>query len=162
MKRRDFAQFYEKHVGRIYKFVFFRVGGHREKAEDLTQDIFTKALDAFERYDPKISESAWIYTIARNHIINVAAKERPQIDIEDVEHKLSNDWEGLAERIYDESRVIEAVRILPKDESDLVRLKYLEGWKYKEIAEMTNKSSGALRVQMSRILKKLRKNMKQK
>lgn len=162
MKRKDFAGFYDKHVARIYKFVFFRVGGDKHKAEDLTQDIFVKALDAFDRYDPSVSESAWIYTIARNHIINTAAKERPQVDIEDVGHRLYQDWEGLSERLYDEGRLLEAIQKLPKDEADLVQMKYLEGWKYKEIAAITNKTPGALRVQMSRILKKLRKILKQK
>jgi RNA polymerase sigma-70 factor (ECF subfamily) len=162
MKRGEFTGFYEKHVGRIYKFVYFRVAGNREKAEDLTQDIFMKAFEAFERYDPKISASAWIYTIARNHIINMAAKDRPQTDIEEVEFKVANDWEHLAERSFDEKRLLEALERLPTQEADLVRMKYLEGWKYKEIAEILGRNPGALRVQMSRVLKKLKAILKQK
>jgi len=158
----DFPAFYDKHVGRIYKFVFFRVGGSKEKAEDLTQDIFMKAFEAFDRYDPKISASAWIYTIVRNHIINMASKDRAHTDIDEVEFKIASDGEHLAERAYDEGRVLEALKSLPDDEAELVRMKYLEGWKYREIEEIMSKSSGALRVQMSRILKKLQKILKQK
>ncbi|MBD3251974.1 sigma-70 family RNA polymerase sigma factor [Candidatus Uhrbacteria bacterium] len=162
MKRRDFARFYEKHVDRIYKFVYFRVAGNRERAEDLTQDIFTKALKAFDRYDPKISESAWIYTIARNHIINEAAKTKEMTDLADVEFKLASDWDEHAERSFDRNRVLTAIEDLPPDEADLVRLKYLEGWRYHEMAEITQKTSGALRVQMTRILKKLKEKLKHK
>ncbi|MDL1952556.1 RNA polymerase sigma factor [Candidatus Uhrbacteria bacterium UHB] len=164
MKRKEFARFYDKHFKRIYTFVYFRVGGHREKAEDYTQDIFLKALDAFDRYDPAISESAWIFTIARNHIINQAAKERPQTDLEAVENTIwdTEDWGANMEIAYDEKRLLAAIQMLPKDEADLIRLKYLEGWKFKDISELTDSTPGSLRVKAMRTLKKLKKALKQK
>jgi RNA polymerase sigma-70 factor (ECF subfamily) len=161
MDHRDFTQFYNKHVRRIYKFVYFRVGGNKEAAEDATQEIFTKAFAAFERYDPDVSESAWIYTIARNHVINEAAKKHVHENIENADWKVSSDWENRAARSFDEDRLINALKTLPEEEADLVRMKYLEGWKYREIAQMMKRSSGALRVQMGRILKKLRDVLKQ-
>lgn len=164
MKRREFAKFYDKHFERIYKFVYFRVAGDKEKAEDYTQDIFVKALDAFERYDPSISGSAWIFTIARNHLINQSAKNRAQSGIEEVENSIrfSEDLREILTLQYDEKRLLEAIDALPKDEADLVRMKYLEGWKFKEISELTGSTSGALRVKATRVLKKLRTNLKQK
>jgi RNA polymerase sigma-70 factor (ECF subfamily) len=161
MLHKDFTDFYNKHVRRIYKFVYFRMGGNREKAEDATQEIFTKAFAAFERYDPDVSESAWIYTIARNHVINEAAKERTHESIENADWKMSSDWEDRASRSFDEDRLMNALRALPEEEAELVRMKYLEGWKYREMARMMKRSSGALRVQMGRILKKLRGILKQ-
>ena len=163
-KRQDFAKFYDEHFDKIYKFVYFRVRSHKQHAEDLTHDIFVKALGAFDRYDPTISRSAWIFTIARNHIINAAAKERPLTDIEDIE----NSWfvrEEWGERMvikHDEDRLMQAISELPKDEADLIRLKYLEGWKFDELSEILNAASGTLRVKATRVLKKLRTILKQK
>jgi RNA polymerase sigma-70 factor, ECF subfamily len=164
MDKRGFAQFYDLHFKKIYRFVFFRVGGNREHAEDLTHDIFVKALEAFERYDPSISGSAWIYTIARNHIINQAAKNHPQTDLESVENSLWDlqDWESVMEIRHDEGRLMNALCQLPQEEADLIRMKYLEGWPYEEIAECLGRSSGALRVQSCRVLKKLKGILKQK
>jgi RNA polymerase sigma-70 factor, ECF subfamily len=164
MEKQTFAAFYDLHFRKIYRFVFFRVGGNREHAEDLTHDIFLKALEAFDRYDPSISGSAWIYTIARNHIINQAAKNRPQADLEDVENSLwdTQDWESVMAIRHDEGRLMKALGQIPQDEADLIRMKYLEGWRYEEIAECLGRSSGALRVQSCRILRKLRVILKQK
>jgi RNA polymerase sigma-70 factor (ECF subfamily) len=164
MDKHKFASFYDRHFKKIYRFVFFRVGGNKEHAEDLTHDIFVKALEAFDRYDPNISGSAWIYTIARNHIINQAAKNRPQTDLESVENSLwdSQDWESVMELQHDEGRLMQAMRQLPHDEANLIRMKYLEGWRYDEIAECLGRSSGALRVQSCRVLKKLKGILKQK
>lgn len=164
MDKKHFVSFYDKHFRAIYKFVYFRVGGSRETAEDYTHDVFVKAFEAFERYDPKISGAAWIYTIARNHVINQAAKTRPQVDLEDVQDVLGDDrdWAATMEIRHDEKRLLDAMCRLPKDEADLVRMKYLEGWKFEEIAEVLGRSSGALRVQAGRILKKLKALLKQK
>lgn len=164
MDRNDFVSFYNKYVDKIYKYVFFRVGGSRELAEDLTQDIFTKALDAFDRYDPSISQSAWIYTIARNHIINHAQKQRPQMDMEDAESEISLavDWVSAVELSYERGRLTDALKELPDHEATLVRMKYLEGWKFADLEDVLGTSSGTLRVQATRILKKLRSILKKK
>jgi RNA polymerase sigma-70 factor, ECF subfamily len=164
MDKRTFATFYDLHFKKIYRFVYFRVGGSKELAEDLTQDIFLKAFEAFDRFNPTISRSAWIYTIARNHIINQATKNKPRVALEDIENTLfdAQDWEGVMELNHDAARLVKGLNELPRDESDLIRMKFLEGWKYEEIAELLGRSSGALRVQSCRALKKLRLLLKQK
>jgi len=70
MKKGSFEAFYNKNLDRIYRYVFFRVGRNRDVCEDLVSEIFMKALKHFEKYDPDISESAWIYRIAHNHLAN--------------------------------------------------------------------------------------------
>ncbi len=163
MERRHFPTFYRTHVKRVYRFIFYRVGGRKEVAEDLTQDVFMKALAAFERYDPALSESSWIYTIARNHLINYVQKQRPAVDLETIEN---TDWDKVdwAERMsvsHDEKRLLNAISQLPKEDAEIVRLKYLEGWPYEDIAEKMSKNTGALRVQAHRALKELKKILKQ-
>ncbi|TAL19526.1 sigma-70 family RNA polymerase sigma factor, partial [Patescibacteria group bacterium] len=69
MNPEKFRKFYETHFNKIYRFVLFRVG-NRELAEDLVSEIFVKALKAFPSYDESRSRSSWIFTIARNHLIN--------------------------------------------------------------------------------------------
>jgi len=164
MERRHFTAFYRANVKRVYRFIYFRVGGKKEFAEDLTQDVFLKALQAFETYDPNISQTSWILTIARNHLINQLEKLRPQVALEDVENVLPDplDLSESACLQHDEKRLAKAICALDKDDADLVRLKYLEGWQYGEIAEITGKTSGTLRVQAHRALKNLRKILKHK
>jgi RNA polymerase sigma-70 factor (ECF subfamily) len=158
MEKRHFETFYQRFFGRIYKFVFYRVGGNREWARDLTQDIFLKAFEAFERYDPARGEVAWIYTIARNHISNAYAKVRPTTDLEEVEDhiRVSTDARETSVTRDEEKRLLAAILELPSDDAQLISMKYLEGWSFDELVEILGKKSGALRVQANRAMKKLR------
>lgn len=157
MDKRQFERFYDDYFERIYRFVFYRVAGDRERARDLTQDIFLKAFEAFERYDPAQSSSAWIYTIARNHIINVYAKMRPGMTLEEIEGSLiaSHDPHGEYAFRHEERALYEALKALPIEDARLVQMKYLEGWSFDDLSQPFAKSAGALRVQASRALKKM-------
>lgn len=162
MNKPEFIIFYRAYVTRIYKFVFYRVGGNKELAQDLTQDIFIKAFQAFERYDPAISESSWIYTIARNHLINQHAKQKAQIGLEEIEDESfasHDDRERFTSR-HDEQALLARLNDLPPDESRLIRMKYLEGWSFEDLEHVFQKTSGALRVQAGRILTKLKRLLK--
>jgi RNA polymerase sigma-70 factor (ECF subfamily) len=164
MERRHFTAFYRANIKRVYRYIYFRVGGKKELAEDLTQDVFLKALQAFESYDPAISQTSWILTIARNHLINQLEKMRPQVSLEEVENVLSGSLDLFEDAClrHDEKRLLQAIQTLEEDDASLIRLKYLEGWQYEEIAEITGKTSGTLRVQAHRALKQLKKALKQK
>jgi len=140
------------------------LSGDKQQAEDLTQDVFLKALRAFEDYDPSISQVSWILTIARNHLINYLEKNRQHICLEEVENVLP-DCLDVFERMnlkHDENRLLEALKSLPVEDALIVRLKYLEGWPYDDIAVKTGKTCGCLRVQAYRALKTLRRILKQK
>jgi len=162
MKSKDFEAFYHAHVHRVYRFVFYRVGGRVDLAEDMTQDIFLKAFEAFERYDPAKGKSAWIYTIARNHLINHHAKTHPQVDVEEVGDTLllSEDGREQFVRNDDERHLLEKLAELGAEDARLIRMKYLEGWGFDDLAEIFEKTSGALRVQAGRALKKLKHTLK--
>lgn len=164
MDVKHFPAFYQANIKRVYQYLYYRVGGNKERAEDLAHDVFLKAFKAFESYDPAISQSSWIYTIARNHLINEVQKDRGNVDLEAIEN---TDWdkadwpEKLALR-YDERRLWHALNELGGEDAEIIRLKHLEGWSFDDIAEKMKKTPGALRVQSSRGLKKLRMILKQK
>jgi RNA polymerase sigma-70 factor (ECF subfamily) len=102
-------------------------------------------------------------TIARNHLINQLEKIRPQVNLDDVENVLPDPLCLIRQAAIrqDECRLLEAIAALSKDDAELVRLKYLEGWTYQEIAEITGKTSGTLRVQAYRALRMLKAALKQ-
>lgn len=162
MHSQAFEAFYHTYVKRVYRFVFYRVGGRVELAQDLTQEIFLKAFEAFERYDPDKSQSSWIYTIARNHLINHHAKQKPQVDVEEVIDSMSVSEDGrvLFAQTDEERRLLEGIDALEEEDARLVRMKYLEGWTFEDLGGMFGKTSGALRVQAGRALKSLRKKLK--
>ena len=158
MDKRYFERFYEEYADRIFRFVFYRVNGDRDLARDVTQDVFLKAFQAFERYDPEISRSAWIYTITRNHLAHLYAKQRSSVELAEIEDNVWFSEDGREQYAVEESErsLLAAINRLGADEAMLIRMKYLEGWSFSELAEHFKKTSGSLRVQANRAMKKLK------
>jgi RNA polymerase sigma-70 factor (ECF subfamily) len=158
MDRRQFEAFYHTHVDHVFRFVLFRVAQDRERAKDLTQEIFLKAFQAFDRYEPERGARAWIYTIARNHVYNAYAAHKTTASLEEVESHASLRIDHLEslQISEDERRLIAAIERLPTQEAELIKQKYLEGWSFEELAKPLGKTAGALRIQAMRALKRLR------
>lgn len=153
----EFESFYRANVDRIYRYVFFRVGQSHETAEDLVSEIFLKAFTHFEKYDPAISKSAWIYRIAHNRLANHYRDTKVASDIDDMADMLpGEDGRRALEQIGDRKQLQELLNQLEDSEREVVMMKYLEGYSYKEMAEILEKSVDALKVATHRAMKKLK------
>ena len=64
----DFLKHYNQYKDKIFNYFWYRLNFNRAEAEDMTQDVFLKALDNFDKFDPDRSFQAWIYTISKNYI----------------------------------------------------------------------------------------------
>src|SRR2546425_4617291 len=80
--RRAFAALYDHHVDAVYRYAFFRLRTDAE-AEDVTSEVFHRALVAMPRYEPRRPFLAFLYTIARNVIADQMRRQRPQASFED-------------------------------------------------------------------------------
>ncbi|NQV90745.1 sigma-70 family RNA polymerase sigma factor [Candidatus Uhrbacteria bacterium] len=157
MDKHAFEQFYKVNIDRIYRYVFFRVGRNETVTEDLVSEIFMKALKHFHKYDPTISQSAWIYRIAHNHLANYFRDQKQNVDLEDVAFSLvGDDGRKVFERHEEDMKLYAALETLPKNERRLVTMKYLEGYSYKEMAHILEKTTDALKVATHRAMKKLK------
>ncbi|MEK7064997.1 MAG: RNA polymerase sigma factor, partial [Patescibacteria group bacterium] len=134
----------------------------------LVSEIFMKALEHFESYDQKISVSAWLYTIAKNHIANYWRDKKnveslPELDVSDDEDGvgLEDKWFNTAMEKFkqagDKSMVYDVLSKLDFEDRQIVTFHYLFGYNYSEIGQMLNKNETAVKVAAHRALKKLRK-----
>lgn len=157
MNKSDFRSFYERHADRIYRFVLLRVGSV-SVAEDLTSDIFVKALAAFGSYDSAKSDMAWIYTIARNTLANYwrdNAKAAQDVDAFDLPIA-GNDFLSGVLREEDRLFLQRALQALSAEDRQLIEWKYLQGYKHEEIATFLGKSVSAIKVATHRAMKELK------
>ena len=88
---KDFLPYYNEFFEKVYRYIFFRSGRNKELAEDLTSEIFMKALENFESFDRTRPFAVWIYRIAHNHLTDFYKKAKRQIvPIEDVAHEIKS------------------------------------------------------------------------
>ncbi len=162
MDKRDFETFYRDNMDRIYRYVFFRVGGNRAVAEDLVSDVFMKALEHFETYDPSISKSAWIYRIAHNRLVNHFRDQKPGVNIDDIAPYLAS-ASGPGTVGHTETDIMLEATLLKLEEEErrLVTLKYLDGYTYADMADILGRSADALKVATHRAMQRLKELMKE-
>jgi len=158
-----FIDFYNEYKHKIYSFVCYRVGGDINLAEDLTSDAFLKAFEKFESYNPKFAFSTWIFTIARNTIIDHYRQgQSASVDLEDVQEALVNEddtemkWIENLDRPPKLETIYAALEKLSDFQKDCVIMKYLEDEDTKEIAVVTDQTESYVRMALSRGLRKLK------
>lgn len=160
MDHKTFEAHYDAYVRKIYAYVYYRTQ-HRETAEDLTSQVFLKALDKFGTFDESRGTfSAWIYGIARNALTDHYRASRETVDIDDVWDLKSS--EDVARDVEARERVEKLrpyLQALPKDQRELVFLRLWDGLSYKEIAEITGRSEDACKMAFSRTVARLRKEV---
>lgn len=163
--KRDFEKFYNQHIDKVFRFVFFRVG-ERAKAEDLTAEIFLKVLEHFDSYDESRSKTSWLMTITKNHLANYWRDHKETVSTDAwIEEDRPEDGMLLSGAQRAQKRemaryaVAELLANLSPEERELVTLHYLAGYNYTEIAAMTGQTMGAVKVATFRVLKKLRQHL---
>ncbi len=137
-------------------------------AEDLVQETFAKAYSAFHQFEPGTNLRAWLYRILTNTYINEYRKrqrrpdEYPQEEIDDFS---LYDWIGGAGRSA-EVEVLEhitadevrrALAELPESFRLAVYLADVEGFSYKEIADMMGTPVGTVMSRLHRGRKALQR-----
>lgn len=155
----------ERYYARVYSFVAMQRTGD---AEDLTQEVFARALGALPRFNGEYQFGAWLIQIARNVCIDEARRQshRPQptdpVDLVDLEpsHAQPDDvWESVSSQIA-VSTVHRALARLPKRQRTVLVLREFEGMSYADIAISLMISTRAVEISLSRARKRLRLELK--
>jgi len=155
--RRAFAALYDRHVDAVYRYAYFRLRVDAE-AEDVTSEVFHRALVAIPRFEPRRPFLAFLYTIARNVITDRMRRERPQASYEDALAHPSEapGPEELASAGDEVRRLRAAVAQLTTLQQEVIVLRYLEGRSTKETAVVIGKSESTIRGIQMRALAALR------
>ncbi|HTZ10166.1 MAG TPA: sigma-70 family RNA polymerase sigma factor [Acidimicrobiales bacterium] len=169
--RGRFTELAMPHMQALYTAAL-RMTRNPADAEDLVQETFLKAYRAFDRYEDGTNLRAWLYKILTNTFINSyrAAKRRPEkADVEDVEdlylYRRLGELRGeqgrsaedeVFERFTDDE-VKAAIESLPESFRIAVLLADVEGFSYKEIADITEVPIGTVMSRIHRGRKALQK-----
>jgi RNA polymerase sigma-70 factor, ECF subfamily len=158
-----FGELYDRHFLQIYKFVYSRVRD-QAMAEDVTSDVFMKALRSIGRYqDTGRPISAWLYQIAMNAVADRFRAARATEDI-DEQRDLSAGGpalEQIAAQRDELRRIWAIVETLPKQQRMAMVLKFQEDMKIEDIAGVMGKTSGAVKLLIHRGVMKVRQSVSQ-
>lgn len=158
-----FGALYERHVGRIYTYIYYRTGNQQD-AEDLTARTFHKALDHIHRYDNRGAPfSAWLYRIAHNLVANWhrdhSRHKELSLDGQIGSAHASGNPERLAEASEVREALLSALRRLPSDRQQLLLLKFTEALPNAQIGAIMGRSEGAIKSLYHRTLIALREDL---
>lgn len=158
-----FGPLYEAFVRRVYDFVWYRTMD-RQLAEDVTSDVFTKALGKVRAFAGATEGefAAWIFSIARNAVTDQWRKKpRETVDVESVAATLGHDEKfGEAEdRRQALKSALEWLGKLPRDQRDIVMMRVWDDLPYSQIAAVTGKSEDSCKQVVSRALRAVQANV---
>jgi len=159
MQYSAFETYYDEYKHKIFSYLFYRSGRNKELAEDLTSEVFMKALEKFHTFKEDSSFKSWIYAIAHNHLVDHFRKDKTTVDIADVEHVIPSEGDAksiLMKRVAAE-QVEEMLQFLSDDETEIILLRYQQELPMKDIAEIVDKEETTVRVTIHRALAKLKK-----
>ena len=156
-----FGVLYDRYVDQVYRYTFYRVRNEAE-AEDVTSEVFMRALRAIPKYEPRQAFLAWLYRIARNAIIDRSRRQanRQQVSFEDAlahpnADQVVNPDEGLLAG-SDAAGVRKAMQQLTPLQQEILVLRYVEGFDTKTISKLVGKRDGTVRGIEFRALSALR------
>lgn len=156
-------------VNRYKKAVFslcYRMIHNQEEAEDLAQEVFIKAYNYLNKYNPEYKFSTWILKIATNTTIDFIRKKK--VETLPLDEEISTKQEGAsAETIFfhhqNKKSIEDAIKALPIEYRALIVLFHQNGLSYNEISDHLNIPLSKVKNRLHRarnILKESLKNVK--
>lgn len=149
-----FLSFYETFFDDVYRYVYFKVGNSWD-ADDIVSEIFKKAYENYStiRTNPK----SWLFSIARNTVTDFYRKKKEIVTNDELEKYYYPDiWEDKFNKEVELNCLKKSIYSLPKNEIEIINLKYFSGMTHKEISQLIEKTEDAVKMKAHRIIQKLK------
>lgn len=161
----SFGKLYDYYFPKIYGFIASKTRD-RSDAEDLTGEVFMKALEHIGTYEWRgFPFSAWLFTIARNTLANhysKSAKNRHS-ELDDTHYIADENKDISPKRVAMREELAEKVKEimaeLPERELNVMQLKFFGQLSNREIVKVTGLSESNVAVILFRTLKKIRPDL---
>jgi RNA polymerase sigma-70 factor (ECF subfamily) len=154
----EFQTFYQENVGLIYRYVYSKVG-NREEAEDLTSQIFIKAVRGMDTRRGPQSMQKWLFQVAHTTIADYW-RAYYRVPTSSLDELLEAGWEGPVEEeqmmmsVLPTERVQRILQALPEHYREVLQCRFLLSLSIKETAQRMNLSEANVKVLQFRALKR--------
>jgi len=154
-------EIYDQYSPKLYRYAI-RLLGDDTQAEDCVAETFSRFLNALQQGGgPKEHLQAYLYRIAHNWITDQYRRQAPVPLEQDepVESTSQLDPQMIADEIFLQERVREALKEITPEQRQVVILKFVEGWSNSEVAKSIGKPVGAIKSLQHRALAALRRQL---
>ncbi len=156
-----FGMIFDHYHEPIYRFIASRV--HRPSdAEDLTQHVFVKALEALPRYESRgIPFGGWLFRLARNAVIDHVRTRHDHADLDAIVEWTHGDAgpDEIAMVRQELDAVGAALAALTDEQREAIALRFFAGLSAREAAEAMGKQEGTVRGLQFRAIAALRRQL---
>ena len=151
-----FEALYRAHAGRVHALCL-RMTGDPSRAADLTQDVFVRVWQKLGSFRGESAFTTWLQRLTVNHVLNeLKSQSRRNARVFGTDDLASFD-RGASDAPVETRLVLDAaIARLPKGARLAFVLHDVEGYKHREIAEMTGSAEGTVKAQLHRARKLLR------
>jgi len=141
-----FAQLYEEHFDRIYRYITLKIGDAVE-AEDLTQQVFLNSLRSISSFKWRGKPfSAWLFRIAHNQVVDyLRRKKRTAVPLEETLVSGDDNPQLVAEQKLDIEQILSATKRLTDAQREVISLRFASELSIAQVAEVMGKSQGAVK-----------------
>lgn len=169
-----YNQLLERYRRPIYNFVYRSVRD-REKAADLTQEVFLRTVQRAHQFQARAKFTTWLYSIARNLCIDESRRmqfrRHRSLDapLRKGEEKGATFLDRVADRgpVTDRDaiakelqiQIAEAVELLPPDLKEVFLMRQVQGLRFQDIAEIVDVPLNTVKSRMRYALERLQKTL---
>jgi RNA polymerase sigma-70 factor, ECF subfamily len=156
-----FGQLFDHFHGPLYRYIASRVQRPSD-AEDLTQLVFVKALEALPRYESRgIPFGGWLFRLARNTVIDFVRTRHEHAELDAIGERRDGDAgpDDIAVFREDLNAVAAALAALTDDQREAIVLRFFGGLTAREAAEAMGKQEGTVRGLQFRAIAALRREL---
>lgn len=157
-----FDELYERYSPRVYGYLFQRLNGNVEEAEDLTADVFTKVYEKIDGFQPQGAPlSAWVFRIAHNRLID-SLRRRPRqtsVALDDAPEIASGPAFGQVDQHVAMEQIKAGLARLTPEQRQVIVLRFLEGKTLAETAAVVGRNEDAVKKLQARGLASLRRGI---
>ncbi|MMZ54760.1 ECF RNA polymerase sigma factor SigW [compost metagenome] len=153
--KQAYAILIRKFEKKIYTYCYCILKS-REEAEDALQEIFIKVYQDIDRYEERVTFSAWLYKIAYHHCLDQIRKQsRWQRLVSLYQEQQTPFYDNYNKQVGIEQAVHELLMPLNREEKNILLLKVVEQYSFEEIGQIMDCKPATLRKKYERLRKKL-------
>ena len=151
-----FAVLYHRYIASVHRYIYSRVSD-RACAEDLTAEVFTRALKALPAYREQGTFAAWLFSIVRRTVADHYRGSRSVLPLDAAGDVGCVRPDPLAQALEHEAlaELTERLARLDEDQREMLRLRYAAGLTYREIGQVLGKREAAVKMAVHRLLGRL-------